>query len=1002
MPTIEEQVVERFYDWEALGRGGLPPYPDPVFPEPPYIPFPGYEIQRREPIDDGRRETLVSSLFKSFTPSASLPPSTTEDDEPVYEFRTFNTRTPITEFRVELPHRFNANPKAFHDLLCQLGRCAFPISLEFVATQGRILLLLTAFQPDDAMLASQISAYFPEAVLLPAPGSLTKAYKEISPSSIGVVELGLEHEFLIPISPAQLDPLVAVVGALSQLQPNEFAAYQILFQTTSRPWADGVNHALYQADGSPMFTDPHGVKISKAAQKKLSEPLFSVVLRLVAGAPQSRRAVEVLRLLNSALDVFSSPAGNAFELLSNDEYDHDDHIEDFLNRQSRRFGMLLNTSELMGIVNFPSSLVRSPNLVRQTGASKLAPDRLASPTSLCLGINEHHGNSRRVYLSPENRVRHTHIIGAPGTGKSTILLNLIRQDMENGEGLAVFDPHGDLIDTVLAMTPDHRMDDVILIDPSDESSVVPFNILSAQSGWEKALLASDLVALFERLSVSWGDQMSVVLRNAVLAFLESDRGGTLSDLSRFLIEPDYRKEFIYTVQDPQVAYYWTTAFEQLTGNRSIGPITTRLQTFLSPKPIRSMVSQGENKLDFTEIMDDGKIFLARLPQGLIGEENAYLLGSLFVSKFQQTAMSRQRQESSARRDFWIYIDEFHHFITRSMGELITGARKYRVGMTLAHQNLAQLKRHDEVASAVQSSSAVQIVFRTGEADARKLDGGFADFEAKDILGLETFNAICRVERSDHDFNLLTSYPDLPDDADERRLRAIETSRAQFGVPLQDITFDVQPTPPPSQPKSTQPSASTQPSTPQPTQSGGRGGPEHKSIQHEIQKTAQEAGFRAIIEKSILNRHGHVDVSLERDQLRIACEICVTTPVQHEVSNSVGKALQAGYQYILCISPNVDQLTALEAALQPPVLDSADLAKIRFLQPNEFRAFIGAFAFATEVSQDGIQLGWKISESHPTGAEAEKRRDEALLLIQQAIGGPQQGSKKLNPKPPEST
>ena len=268
------------------------------------------------------------------------------------------------------------------------------------------------------------------------------------------------------------------------------------------------------------------------------------------------------------------------------------------------------------------------------------------------------------------------IIGASGTGKSTLLFNLIRQDIENGEGVALLDPHGDLTERILGIIPPERINDVVLVDPADEEFSVGFNILSAHSEQEKTLLASDLVSVFQRLSTSWGDQMQSVLQNAILAFLNSSRGGTLADLRRFLVEPAFRTEFLKSVSDPNVLYYWQKGFSHLSGNKSVGPILTRLEMFLAQRPIAHMVSQPENKLNFGEIMDTGKIFLAMLPEGLLGRENSYLLGAVLVSKFQQLVMARQAKKIAARRNFWIYIDEFANFITPTMAEILSGARKY--------------------------------------------------------------------------------------------------------------------------------------------------------------------------------------------------------------------------------------------------------------------------------------------------------------------------------------
>ena len=218
--------------------------------------------------------------------------------------------------------------------------------------------------------------------------------------------------------------------------------------------------------------------------------------------------------------------------------------------------MLLNSDELAGFVHLPSSDVRSPGLLRDTGATKAAPEIVRKPPGIVIGDNEHLGEIVPVYLTTDQRVRHTHIVGTSGTGKSSLLFNMIQQDIENGEGVAVLDPHGDLVNQILGIIPDDRIDDVVLVDPSDVEFPVSFNILQAQTNEEKNLLASDLVAVFHRLSSSWGEQMDTVLQNAILAVLKSGQGGTLLDLRRFLAEKPFRKEFLERVQDWGVVYFW--------------------------------------------------------------------------------------------------------------------------------------------------------------------------------------------------------------------------------------------------------------------------------------------------------------------------------------------------------------------------------------------------------------------------------------------------------------
>ena len=449
--------------------------------------------------------------------------------------------------------------------------------------------------------------------------------------------------------------------------------------------------------------------------------------------------------------------------------------------------MLLNSDELSGLMHLPSSDVHSPALLRDTGATKKAPEIVLEPTGMVIGDNEHFAESFPVYLTVDQRVRHTHIVGTSGTGKSSLLFNLIQQDIENGQGVAVLDPHGDLVKQILGAIPDERIDDVVLVDTSDVEFPVGFNILQAHTPEEKNLLASDLIGIFRRLSSSWGDQMDIVLQNAILAVLNNERAGTLRDLQRFLAEPQFHKEFLKTVWDDEVVNFWENIFPHLTGGKSIGSVLARLQDFFSRPPIRNIVSQQKNTLNFKDIMDGKKIFLARLPKGL-GNENSYLLGTLLISKFQQIAMARQSQEESERKHFWIYIDEFANFITPSMAEILSEARKYHIGLTLAHHDLRQLQRDPDVASAVMAHPCTRIVFRVEDDDAKKLSDGFESFEAKHLKTLEKFHALARVERNDFDFNLAIRKPELPDqaEADQRRQEVRDASRLKYATPRAEV------------------------------------------------------------------------------------------------------------------------------------------------------------------------------------------------------------------------
>jgi Type IV secretion-system coupling protein DNA-binding domain len=630
-----------------------------------------------------------------------------------------------------------------------------------------------------------------------------------------------------------------------------------------------------------------------------------------------------------------------------------------LDRQSLRSGMLISSDELVSVVHPPSASVRSSKLKREEKRSKAAP-ALAFGHSLVLGENIHGGKTTHITLSADQRMRHTYIIGASGTGKSTLLLNLIVQDIKNGEGVAVLDPHGDLIDQILEHIPEERFGDVVLLDPSDEAYPVGFNILSAHSELEKNLLASDLVAVFRRLSTSWGDQMTSILGNAILAFLESEVGGSLLDLRRFLVEADFRQRFLSTVRDSEIVYFWQKEYPLLSGNRQ-GPILTRLDTFLRPKLIRHMVSQKENRLDFGAIMNEGKIFLAKLSQGAIGEENAYLLGTLLVSKLHQLAMSRQEMKEKKRRSFFLYIDEFQNFVTPSMASILSSVRKYRLGLTLAHQELRQLlSRDDDVTSAVLSNPYTRICFRLGDFDAKKLEDGFSFFEARDLQNLGIGEAICRVERAEYDFNLRTlPRPEEESaEAEQRRERIIQLSRQRYATKRETVEVEMRrdvgvsvPPPPPipepiiektagpmaekSSPPRAEPRAEAKEkvkTVPKAPATLGRGGQQHKYLQHLIKKIGEDKGYRAVIEKQVLGGLGSVDLALERDGQTIAIEISVTSTADQEVAN-IEKCLQAGFGRVVLVCSERKFLTKAEGLITARV-QPEDLARIQFICPEE--------------------------------------------------------------------
>ncbi len=984
MEDLREQV-EHFYDWEALGRGHLI-WDRPVRIEPPFTSFKRISKITKPPIDDGRIETRFSSLFKNvlgaFRSSEPVEIDEYESEDSVAESLSpvlDDEASEVVELQVLLPEDTTVSTNLAEQFIASIEQCAHQVAFEVVATVECITVQFAAYPSDARIVRSQIESHFPEVTILEESGFLENAWNSSYDSLI--LELGLEREFMLPLNPVSSfknDPLTGITGAISSLQLGEVAILQILFEPARHPWRSSIQTAITDSEGQPFFNDEPA--FTGHAMMKLNKPLYAVVCRVGVAGMDYDRVLQIATHVTAPLSVLDSPGANGLVPLSNEEYDLENHRNDVFQRKSHRSGMIWNSAELVSLVHLPNTTVQHPKLKREGNKTKCAPG-ITSGHSIVLGENTHSDMTREVTLSEQHRLRHMHVIGTSGSGKSTLLFNLISQDIQQGHGCGILDPHGDLVDQILQVIPENRIKDVILFDPSDAEYPIGLNILNAHSELEKSLLASDLVSVFKRLSTSWGDQMTTVLRNAILAILESSTGGTLSDLRRFLVEPEFRAEFLKTVEDSQVVYFWKKEFPMLSG-RPQAPLLTRLNTFLGPKTIRYMVSQRENKVNFGDIMDSGKIFLAKLSQGALGEENSYLLGSLLVAKFYQIAMSRQAMDATERRPYWLYIDEFHNFTSASMASILTGARKYGLGLCLAHQELKQIENRDaNVAGSVVANPYVRVCFRLGDEDARKLQKGFSFFEAKDLQNLGVGEAICRIERSDYDFNLTVQSPQDDGGKGKDHEDLIRGStRALYAIPRgevegqlrkeQEALLEEDETPQPelkskhkeskttprtkqTEPKISDDSSSVpeEPSpkqndqsvqTPQESSVKPTSIPSHEEIKEYLINAAEKLDYVVEREVWVLDGKGRVDLVFTRGDLKIACEIANTTTDEHEVGN-IQKCLDAGFSKVVLVSVYEKRLNQISALFREKVSDTKQ--DVQFLSPDTFAEILQQYSKA---------------------------------------------------------
>ena len=351
-------------------------------------------------------------------------------------------------------------------------------------------------------------------------------------------------------------------------------------------------------------------------------------------------------------------------------------------------------------------------------------------------------NQNRLFgVKRKDRRQHVYVVGKTGTGKTTLLHNMMIQDIANGEGMCVVDPHGELVESLLSKIPAERLNDVIYFNPADADYSIGFNVLELPDPKYKHLVASGLMGIFTKIwAGTWSARMEYILNNCVLALLDTP-GSTLLGITRILVDKDYRQQIIANLKDPVVKSFWVNEYEEWRDqfrNEAIAPIQNKVGQFLSTALIRNIVGQSKSTIDIFDIMNTGKIFLVNVSKGRIGEDNSALLGAMIITKLQLSAMERVRVPEDERVDFFLYVDEFQNFATDSFANILSEARKYRLNLTLAHQYIGQLvtDTSTKVRDAVFGNVGTMIMFRVGASDAEFLENEFdPEVTPQDMVGL---------------------------------------------------------------------------------------------------------------------------------------------------------------------------------------------------------------------------------------------------------------------------
>lgn len=409
-------------------------------------------------------------------------------------------------------------------------------------------------------------------------------------------------------------------------------------------------------------------------------------------------------------------------------------------------------------------------------------------------------NSNNVFgIKRKDRRQHMYVLGKSGTGKSVLLSNLIVQNIQNGEGVCVVDPHGELVEEILHLIPDHRVKDVIYFNPADTDFHVGFNVIALDDPKYKHLVASGLMGIFTKIwANAWSSRMEYILNNAILALLDTP-GTTLLGIPRLLVDKDYRQMIIGNLKDPVVKAFWVHEYEQWREqfrNEAIAPIQNKVGQFLSTSIIRNVVGQSKSTIDIFKIMNEGKIFLVNVSKGRVGEDNSALLGGMIITKIQLAAMERVRIPEDERKDFYLYVDEFQNFATDSFANILSEARKYRLNLTVAHQYTAQLANENGTAvrDAVFGNVGTMIIFRVGADDADFLEKEFEpEFTAQDLVNLPNYHIYLKLMIdgvTSRPFSAATLPPMKIDPSAGVKEKIIASSRALYTRPREEVENEI--------------------------------------------------------------------------------------------------------------------------------------------------------------------------------------------------------------------
>jgi hypothetical protein len=703
---------------------------------------------------------------------------------------------------IKTPRNAEETPEAMTQFLSSLTnlkrqilyfyRRGIPISLEIATFNQSTHFFIVIPEKFQTFLEGQLTAQYPKALIIKSKDYLPEILS--TPAQLYEGRLKLKFGSLFPIKTYKdfkdVDPLSSILGIMAKLDKDDQAIIQYLLVPIGTGWQASGQRAIMK-NPDPDKENPLN-PYKKTITEKISQNGFKVGIRILVKSQNSGLFFNIV----NGFSIFNNPTGNSFYLRRPHLWQKR-RFENALLRRSRAFiplHQVLNVSELASLYHFPTEqLAKIHNLSWTKAIFSEPPENL--PIALGLGeqekqeINffattEFKNKSTNFGIKKKDRRKHLYIIGKTGAGKSTLIANMAINDIRNGEGVAVIDPHGDLSELILDYIPSNRINDVIYLNPSDPSSMFHLNPLEVGTN-QKELVASGIVSIFKKIyGNSWGPRLEYILRNTILTLLEVP-DSTFLAVPSLLTDKNYRDKVVEKINDHVLKNYWLNEFETMTPrlmSESISPILNKVGQFISSNIVRNIIGSPKSTIDLEKIMNEGKILLLNLSQGKLGEDNSSLLGAMIITKLQLAAMNRVDVAEEQRRDFYLYVDEFQNFATSSFIKILSEARKYRLNLIVANQYMAQVP--EDVRAAIFGNVGSLLSFIVGAQDAFYLAKEFGErFKEEDLLALGNYQILTKLS-----IDSITCPPflaqtlPLPLSKNQNREKVIRVSKERYSKP----------------------------------------------------------------------------------------------------------------------------------------------------------------------------------------------------------------------------